>query len=730
MRTPIRASMIAAFSILLGSLALGCGDPGSATTTGAGGSTGGTGGVGGQGGEGGQGGGMTCSEGATQDCYSGAPGTQGTGICKGGKQTCSGGKWGACDGEVLPAKEECNKIDDDCNGQADDGFAPVTCGQGACSMMVDGCVDGMAPACTPGDAMPETCDGTDEDCDGQIDNGIDCPCTTEGETRSCYSGGNGTVGVGECKTGTQTCTNMAWGPCEGEVLPIAEVCDAKDNDCDGMSDENIPKKTCGAGACLATVEACINGQEQPCTPGQPKTETCNNIDDDCNLFIDDGLGMLTCGMGGCMVTVSACVGGVPQTCMPGMPQTEVCDGIDNNCNSIVDEGNPGGGVTCNTGLPGACAMGTLNCTAGALKCEPNMMAGNEICDGKDNDCDGMVDDGNPGGGMACMTGVPGACAFGTSTCSNGSIICTQTVMPKPETCNGVDDNCNGAIDEGTSGGACTVPNKLGPCAAGTANCMNGSLLCTQTYMPTTEVCNGIDDNCSGQTDEGNPGGGGNCTVQGQAGPCAAGALNCNGGALQCTQTTFAVNEVCGDNVDNDCNGTVDNGCCSHSPCQTGGPMAAGTCGCAANVCSFNNGGWSYCCNNTWDPGCTVVTDFACGGGTCCAHTVCATGGPLATNCSSCVAAVCAAKPACCTTGWTEACVDRVPTYCGGAAGLYCGSCPHSVCVTGVALVTGCNSCVTSICNAMPSCCGANGGTWTQACANLVATQCTSAFSCN
>jgi len=732
MRKPIRASMIAALSVLLGTLALGCGDPTTTTSTGQGGSGGGVGGGGGKGGEGGQGGGVTvCTDGASQQCYSGPAGTQGVGVCKNGTQKCAGGQWGACEGEVLPIDEVCNKLDDNCNGQLDENFPPITCGKGACTMMVDGCVDGMVPTCTPGAEMPETCDGTDEDCDGQIDDNINCPCMTDGEMRPCYSGGNGMVGVGECKSGMQTCTNGVWGACENEVLPAMEACDGKDNDCDGMTDENIAKVTCGAGACLMTVDGCKDGMVPPCMPGQPKDETCNGVDDDCDFFIDDNLGELTCGMGGCQVTVQACSGGVPQTCVPGMAMPEVCDGVDNNCNGTTDEGNPGGGVSCNTMLPGVCAMGTLNCTTGALKCEPNTMPTAEICDAKDNDCNGMIDDGNPGGGQPCMTGLQGACALGTSGCTNGMITCKQTTMPKNETCNGVDDNCNGATDEGTAGMMCTVPGKFGVCAVSTSQCQNGTLLCPQTVNPSMEICNGLDDNCNNVVDDGDPGSGGNCTVPGQVGPCANGTFHCVNGSLQCPQSNFAVTEVCGDNIDNDCNGVVDNGCCPHSVCQAGVAMPSG-CGngCAAAVCTFGGGQWSNCCSQTWDNSCTLIADVACGAGTCCAHDICTLGAPLQNGCSSCISAVCAVKPSCCTTGWSEVCRDRVPTYCNGTScSVNMQTCAHSVCTTGAQLNTQCNACVAAICASRPSCCVNGAASWTAACVADVATKCPAEWAC-
>jgi hypothetical protein len=61
-----------------------------------------------------------------------------------------------------------------------------------------------------------------------------CP---SGATRDCYSGPPSTLGIGECKSGTQTCAGTGWGDCSGEVLPTQEVCDNTDNNCNGVIDE-------------------------------------------------------------------------------------------------------------------------------------------------------------------------------------------------------------------------------------------------------------------------------------------------------------------------------------------------------------------------------------------------------------------------------------------------------------------------------------------------------------
>jgi hypothetical protein len=99
---------------------------------------------------------------------------------------------------------------------------------------------------------------------------------------------------------------------------------------------------------------------------------------------------------GCGPGMAVCVGG-RFVCNAPQPRPEVCDGADNDCDGMVDNGIPSAG-TCGL-AQGVCRAGTFECRGGRFVCRADeSMRGTETCDGLDNNCNGLVDEGNPGGG--------------------------------------------------------------------------------------------------------------------------------------------------------------------------------------------------------------------------------------------------------------------------------------------------------------------------------------------
>ena len=544
-------------------------------------------------------------------------------------------------------------------------------GDGTPNCAVEGCCDDelMTQLSDCDDSNPEANVFQIEDPCNQCENGVDEDCS--GEDLPCIdSDEDGTLDCAEIECGSENNPDIAPG--------LEEICDELDNDCDGSTDEEFPalgnacdsadRDKCATGVFICSEGAMVCGPEE--TP--EILEECGNLlDDDCDGKVDEGCNTDDRDGDG-WVDADDCPiyahgkhhsefhEGAEEPCCPESLKDQDtayeecdfnCDGALSFCENDADSDGYPAGIDCDDSdaniHPDAvercgdevdqdCFGGDLDCESGTDKDGDKFLAefgdcndldpeihpwSEESCNGVDDDCNQIIDDGNPDTGgtwdgvewnsdLPChpqgeIIAMAGECRSGIRVCAhalldastdNGvEVRCLDFVAPKGELCDALDNDCDGDTDDDFGlGTECGV----GVCVGGKLECREDQLGTQCSTMPegstpssSTDICDYLDNDCDDKTDEDF-----DVAASCGVGVCANGEKECapDGSGTRCTtmpggSQDAAYEDFC-DTLDNDCDDKTDEDY----------PELSSTCG----VGDCTNG--SVECRTTTTTGCSTM----------------------------------------------------------------------------------------------------------------------------
>jgi hypothetical protein len=472
------------------------------------------------------------------------------------------------------AEEQCDLLDNDCDGEIDEDLGTTWYADGDGDGHGD--PDSAAVLCDPGPGWvagatdcddansdinpdaPEVCNGYDDDCDGLIDD-LDSDLV-DGTTWYADADGDG---YGDDGSTTTSCVQPAGSAAYGGDCDDGDAAynpGASESDCTDPADYNCDGSTGYSDADGDGWAACSECDDGDAAVHPGASELCNGVDDDCDGDVDedsavdaavwyedsdgDGYGSLANTAVACdepdgfTDDASDCDDGDASISPAG---AEDCDGVDDDCDGDIDEGvtttwyadldgdgygDPGNSAEA-CAQPSGYTHDTSDCDDDDATINPD---GTELCDGADNDCDGLLDEADAvdaptwymdsdGDGYGNLAATTQACSPPSGYLADSDDCDDRAAAVNPdaaELCDGIDNDCDGDVDEDDATDASSWyldadGDGFGDAASTVSACTQPSGTTTDTSdcddsdaainPAATELCNGADDDCDGTVDE-------------------------------------------------------------------------------------------------------------------------------------------------------------------------------------------------------------------------------------